>query len=110
MKNLLAALSAGLLLAASPAESPSPTAEEKAAAARELAKAQDKAAANYKESKDKANKGSSSAGATAPGADHANDTPPAQYLTRKEAQTEMPMPGQANDHSSTARETVPSSR
>ena len=36
--------------------------------------------------------------------------PPEKDLTRKEAQTEMPTPGQANDHSSTARETVPSGR
>ena len=122
MKKILAALSAGLLLAAaaSYAELPPPTPEEKAAAAakaekdaatkaqaaKELARAQDKAVANYKK-----NKGSSSAGATAaPGADHASENNPARDLTRKEAQTEMPTPGQANDHSSTARETVPSGR
>lgn len=137
MRKTLVTLAGGLLIgavAASYAELPPPSAQEKAAAAakaekdaaakaqaaKALAKAQDEAVANYKK-----NKGSSSAGATAqprpeqnavtapqatPGADHANVNPPAQDLTRKEAQTEMPTPGQANDHSSTARETVPSSR
>jgi hypothetical protein len=133
MKKILAALAGGLLIgafAASYAELPPRTPEEKAAtvakaeketaekakAAKELAKAQDKAVANYKK-----NKGSSSAGttaepkpeqnsATAPapyqsqGADHAKAKLPDGNLTRQEAQTEMPKPGQANDHSTTARD------
>ena len=115
MKRILAALTGALLigaLAASYAELPPPTPEEKAAAAakaqkdaagkakaaKELAKAQDKAVANYKK-----NKGSSSAGASQ-GADHANAKRPDGELTRQEAQTEMPKPGQANDHSTTARD------
>lgn len=137
MKKILATLAGGLLIgavAASYATLPPPASEEKAAAAakaekdaaakakadKELAKAQDKAVANYRK-----NKGTSSGGATAklnpdqnavtapqavPGADHARVNPPAQDLTRKEAQTDMPTPGQANDHSSTGRETVPSGR
>ncbi len=122
MKKILATLAGGLLIgaaAASYATLPAKTAEEKAAAtakaekdaaakaqaAKELGKAQDRAVANYRK-----NKASSSGGATAPGADHATVNPPVQDLTRKEAQTEMPTPGQANDHSSTARETVPSGR
>lgn len=143
MKTILATLAGGLLIgafAASYATLPAPTPEAKAAAAaktekdaaakakadKELAKAQDKAVANYRK-----NKGDSAAtrrpgtspssGATAEpkpqpdtpgvsGSDHAKPNPPAQDLTRKEAQTEMPTPGQANDHSSTGRETVPSGR
>lgn len=137
MKKILATLAAGLLIgaaAASYAELRPPTPEEKAAAvakaekdtaakataAKELARAQDKAVANYRR-----NRTSSSAGATAqptpeqnavsapqaaPGADHATVNPPTQDLTPQEAQTEMPTPGQANDHSSTGRETVPSGR
>ena len=136
MKRILATLAGGLLIgaaAASYATLPPPTSEEKAAAAakaekdaaakaqaaKELGKAQDRAVANYRK-----NKASSSGGATTearpeqgattapavPGADHATVNPPVQDLTRKEAQTEMPTPGQANDHSSTARETVPSGR
>jgi hypothetical protein len=137
MKKILVTLATGLLLGAvaSPhAKLPPPTAEEKSAAVakaekdstakakaqKELDKAQDRAVVNYRK-----NKGSSSGGATAqpkpeqnavtapqpvPGADHATVNPPAQDLTRKEAQSEMPTPGQANDHSSTGRETVPSGR
>ena len=138
MKKIFVTLASGALIgaiaAASYAELPPPTAQEKAAAAaktekdaaakaqaaKELAAAQDKAVANYKK-----NKGASSGGtATAPapgqnavtapqaptGADHATINPPQGELTRQEAQTEMPTPGQANDHSSTARETVPSGR
>ena len=139
MKKILAVLAGALLVGpfvASYAELPPPTLEakaaaaakaekepaEKAKAAKELARAQDKAVANYKK-----NKGSSSAGATteprpeqnsatapAPsqsqGADHAKANLPDGELTPQEAQTEMPKPGQANDHSSTGRETVPSGR
>ena len=135
MKKIFAVLAgAGALLigafAASYAELPPPTKEEKAAAAakaekaaaekgkaaKELAQAQDKAVANYKK-----NKGSSSAGATAQpkpeqstatapapsqpqGADHATAKLPDADLTEQEAQKEMPKPGQANDHSTTARD------
>jgi hypothetical protein len=133
MKKLLTVLAGGLLigaLAVSYAELPPPTPEEKAAtaakaekaaiekakAAKEVAKAQDKAVANYKK-----NKGSSSAGATvqpkphqnsataqppaqSQGADHANARLPDAELTRHEAQTEMPKPGQVNDYSTPARD------
>jgi hypothetical protein len=140
MKKLLATLAGGLLIgavAASYAELPPPTQEEKAAkaakaekdaaekakAAKELSAAQDKAVANYRKNKG-ASKGASAGGSTAApqpeqsaaqppqasGADHSAPNPPAQDLTRKESQTEMPTPGQANDHSSTGRETVPSGR
>jgi hypothetical protein len=136
MKKLLATLAGGLLIgavAASYAELPPPTQEEKAAkaakaekdaaekakAAKELSAAQDKAVANYRK-----NHRSSAGGSTAQpqpeqnatqpaqasGADHSTPNPPEQDLTRQESQTEMPTPGQANDHSSTARETVPSGR
>jgi hypothetical protein len=133
MKKILGVLAGGLLVgtfAASYAKLPPPTPEEKAAAvakaekeaagkakaAKELAKAQDNTVANYKKYK-----GSSSAGATAEskpeqnsesapapfqsqGADHAQAKLPDGDLTRQEAQTEMPKPGQANDHSTTARD------
>jgi hypothetical protein len=133
MKIVFAVLAGALLIGAfvaSYAELPPPTPEEKAAAAakaekepaetakaaKELAKAQDKAVANYRK-----NQGSSSAGATAEsrpepssatapapsqsqGADHAEAKLPEADLTPQEAQTEMPTPGQANDHSSTARD------
>jgi hypothetical protein len=39
-----------------------------------------------------------------PGADHAHSRPPDADLTRREAQNQMPKPGQANDHSTTARD------
>ena len=137
MTKILAALTGGLLIgavAASYAELPPPTAQEKAAAvakaekdaaakaqaAKELGKAQDRAVANYRKNKASASggattdagpeQGATTAPPAVPGADHATVNPPAQDLTRKEAQTEMPTPGQANDHSSTARETVPSGR
>ena len=133
MKKIFAVLAGGLLMgafAAANAELPPLTAQEKAAAAakaqkaaaekaqdaKELAQAQDKAVANWRK-----NKGASSAGSTtqpaprqgsaaAParpqsqGADHATSMPPDAELTRKEAQSEMPKPGQANDHSTTARD------
>jgi hypothetical protein len=38
------------------------------------------------------------------GADHARSKNPDAELTRREAQREMPKPGQANDHSTTARD------
>jgi hypothetical protein len=139
MKRTLIALTGSLLLglfAVAYAELPPPTSEEKAAAAasaqkaaaekekaaKEVAQAQDKAVANYKK-----NKGaSSSAGATAApkpeensasapapsesqGADHAKSKRPDTDLTPQEAQTEMPKPGQANDHSTTARDSQNSS-
>ena len=117
MKKILVVLAGGLLIgafAASYAELPPPTPEEKAAAAakaekaaaekaktaKELANAQDMAVANYKK-----NKGSQS-----PGADHAEAKLPDRDLTRQEAQTEMPKPGQANDHSTTARDPQNSGR
>ena len=112
MRKLLAILAGGLLIGAvagSFAKLPSPTPEEKATAAakaekeaaakakaaKELATAQDRAVANYRK-----NKGSFST----KGADHANAPAPDRELTRKEAQTEMPTPGQANDHSTPARD------
>ena len=132
MNRILAVIAGALLICAfavAYAELPPPTPEEKAAAAakaqkdsaekakaaKELAKAQDKAVANYKK------KGSSSAGTTAQpkaqansttvpapfqsqGANHAKEKRPDADLTRHEAQTEMPKPGQANDHSTTARD------
>jgi hypothetical protein len=133
MKKILATLAGGLLIgafAASYAELPPPTPEEKAAAAakaqkdtadkakaaKELAHAQDKAVANYKKNKRPSSAGSTaepkpeqdSAAAQAPaqsqGADHAKAKLPDGELTRQEAQTEMPKPGQANDHSTTARD------
>ena len=134
MNRILAVLAGGMLIgafAAAYAELPPPTPQEKAAAAakaekaaaekakdaKELARAQDKAVANWRK-----NKGSSSAGTTQPasqgsaaapapqseGADHATSRRPDAELTREEAQTEMPKPGQANDHSTTARDPVPS--
>jgi hypothetical protein len=136
MKTILATLAGGLLIgafAASHAELPPPTPEEKAAAAakakkdavekakdaQEVAQAQDKAVANYRKSNK--GKGSSPAGATAQpapqenpgnaqapaesqGADHANAGRPDSELTPHEAQTEMPKPGQANDYSTPARD------
>jgi hypothetical protein len=138
MKKILAVLAGALLIGAfvaSYAKLPPPAPEEKAAAAakaekdvaakakaaKELANAQDKAVANYKK-----NKGSSSAGATAEpkpeqsfanapapsqsqGPDHATAKPPDGELTQQEAQTGMPKPGQANDHSTTARDPQDSS-
>jgi hypothetical protein len=134
MNKVLAVLAGGLLVgafAAAYAELPPPSDQEKAAAAakaekaaaekaqdaKELARAQDKAVANWRK-----NKGSSSSAGTttqpalqqgstaAParpqseGADHATSRRPDSELTREEAQTEMPKPGQANDHSTTARD------
>jgi hypothetical protein len=137
MKRILATLAGGLLIgavAASYATLPAPTPEEKATAAakaekdaaakaqaaKELGKAQDRAVANYRKNKASSSggattearpeQGATTAPSTVPGADHTTVNPPVQDLTRKEAQTEMPTPGQANDHSSTARETVPSGR
>ena len=134
MNRILAVLGGGLLIgafAAANAELPPPSPQEKAAAAakaekaaaekakdaKELARAQDKAVANWRK-----NKGSSSSGGTAAqpapqqgssrapaasssqGADHSKAEQPDSELTRREAQTQMPMPGQANDHSTTARD------
>ena len=47
---------------------------------------------------------------SAPGADHARSISPTEEPSAKEERQKMPLPGQANDHSSTARETVPSGR
>jgi hypothetical protein len=135
MRRMLITLAGGLLLgavAASYAELPPPTPEEKAAAAakaqkaeadkakaaREVSRAQDKAVGNYRK-----NKGSSSTGATvqpeaqppaaaqAPaqsgqsqGADHSKAGMPDAELTPHEAQSEMPKPGQVNDYSTPARD------
>ena len=120
MNKVLAVLAGGVLIgafAAAHAELPPPSAQEKAAAAakaqkaagekaqdaKELARAQDRAVANWRK-----NKGASSAGTTtAPqsqGADHSKAKRPDSELTRQEAQTEMPKPGQANDHSTSARD------
>jgi hypothetical protein len=139
MNKVLAVLAGGLLIgafAAANAELPPPSAQEKAAAAakaekaaaekakdaKELARAQDKAVAIWRK-----NKGASSGGTTAQpaprqgassapaasqsqGADHSKAKRPDAELTRQEAQTEMPKPGQANDHSTTAREAAPSGK
>jgi hypothetical protein len=132
MKRFLIALTGSLLLclfAVAYAELPPPTPEEKAAAAagaekaaaekskaaKEVAQAQDKAVANYKK-----NKGASSGASVPPkpqqdapaaqapapsqGADHSNASSPDSDLTRHEAQTQMPKPGQVNDYSTPARD------
>jgi len=139
MKRTLILLAGGLLIgavAASYAELPPPTPQEKAAAAdkakkaeiekakaaKEVAQAQDKAVANYKK-----NQRSSAGGQTAQpeqpqaspaarapaqsqGADHSNAGRPDAELTPHEAQTEMPKPGQANDYSTPERDPQNSSR
>jgi hypothetical protein len=106
MNRILAVLAGGLLVgafAAAYAELPPPTAQEKAAAAakaekaaaekakaaKALANAQDRAVANHRKQQ---------------GANHATARSPDAELTRQEAQTKMPKPGQANDHSTTARD------
>lgn len=90
---------------------PAPSAEEKAAAtakaekdaaakskaAKDLSGAHDSAADNYRK-----NKGKSAIRSR--GADHSKSRSPDAELTRQEAQNEMPKPGQANDHSTTARD------
>jgi hypothetical protein len=137
MNKILAVLAGGLLIgafAAANAELPPPTPQEKAAAAakaekaaaekaadaKELARAQDKAVANWRKNKGASSagtatqpaprQGSSSAPAASQGADHSKAKRPDSELTREEAQTEMPKPGQANDHSTTARDPQNSSR
>lgn len=132
MNRILAVLAGGLLVgafAAAYAELPPPTPQEKAAAAakaqkdtadkamaaKELALAQDKAVANWRKNTGLASAGTTTQpaprqGSAAPapsapqGADHSNAKQPDSELTRREAQTQMPMPGQANDHSTTARD------
>jgi hypothetical protein len=132
MNRILAVLAGGLLVgafAAAYAELPPPTPQEKAAAAakaqkdtadkamatKELAQAQDKAVANWRKNTGLASAGTTTQpaprqGSAAPapsapqGADHSNAKQPDSELTRREAQTQMPMPGQANDHSTTARD------
>jgi hypothetical protein len=137
MRNVLLPVTVSLLIGAvvpSHAELPAPTTAEKAAAAATPAKdaaeqartakalesAQDKAVSNYRKSQrssspptapaQKPPHDATSVPALQPGADHAAVNPPTKTLTGKEAQTKMPTPGQANDHSSTSRETVPSGR
>jgi hypothetical protein len=130
MKKVLAVLLAGLLIgafAASHAELPAvppksdaeKTADaQKTAAAKAkdtdlLNKAQEKAVANYRKDKGtsmdtrKKAVAESKPGLNAPnrrGADHADAISPQHEPTRQEEATAMPMPGQANDHSSTARD------
>jgi hypothetical protein len=133
MKSALITLAGGLLIgavAASYAELPPPTPEEKTAAAskaqkaesekakaaKEVAQAQDKAVANYKKNKRSSSSGATaqpeqpqdSAAARAParsqGADHSNAGAPDGELTPKEVQSEMPKPGQVNDYSTPERD------
>ncbi len=133
MNRILAVLAGGLLIgafAAANAELPPPSPQEKAAAAataqkaaaekakdaKQLARAQDKAVANWRKNKGLASTGTTAQPApqqspsTAPaasssqGADHSKAEQPDSELTRREAQTQMPIPGQANDHSTTARD------
>jgi len=134
MKKLVAAIAAGALLgvgAASfaklPPMPPKSDAEKKAEAekaavtkakdAADLAKAQERAVANYK----KTHKAGDAVGADHRGAvgadrrdaagaddrdvgaDHRRSMSSQDELTPREAETAMPMPGQANDHSSPAR-------
>jgi len=131
MKPILAVLAGGLLIGAfsgANAELPPLTNQEKvgaaaklekataekARAATSLARAQDRAVANYRMNKasssvgtmtqPKAPHGTAAAAAPAQGADHSRAGRPDAELSRREAQTEMPKPGQANDHSTTARD------
>lgn len=78
MRSLIAVLAGGALLA-SPAFSQEPKDAQKPAATKQKRKA-------------------------TRGADHARPKNPDSELTRREAQREMPKPGQANDHSTTARD------
>ena len=139
MKRTLITLAGGLLIGAvagSYAELPPPTPQAKAAAAaaaekaevdkakaaKEVARAQDKAVANYRKNKGSAAGGqtvqpapqqpspAAQAPATSQGADHSNAGAPDAELTRQEAQTEMPKPGQTNDYSTPARDPQNSSR
>jgi hypothetical protein len=91
LPKLLLVVGGGLLLASiaslPSAKSPAPAAEEKAAAS---AKARKDAEAKPAR--------------RSPGADHSRPRSPDAELTRREAQNEMPKPGQANDHSTTARD------
>ena len=133
MKPILAVLAGGLLIGAfsgANAELPPLTNQEKvgaaaklekataekARAATSLARAQDRAVANYRMNKASSSVGTmtqptaphGTAAAPAPGpaqgADHSRARRPDAELSRREAQTEMPKPGQANDHSTTARD------
>lgn len=129
MKRALTILAAGLMLgafAATQAKLPPPTPEEmaaaaanaqkaeteKAKAAQQVSRAQDRAVASYRKNK---GKDASSAGATAQhgqsqGAEHSNARLPDSELTPREAQTQMPKPGQVNDYSTPARDPQNSSR
>ena len=49
-------------------------------------------------------KSAPSASSGSSGANHAEPVSPTQEPTRKQEQTEMPLPGQANDHSTRARD------
>ena len=105
MKRFFAVLAGGVLIgafAAANAELPPPSAQEKAAA---TAKTQKDAAEKAKNAKELAQaQGKAVANWQSQGADHATSRRPDGELTRHEAQTEMPKPGQANDHSTTARD------
>jgi hypothetical protein len=48
--------------------------------------------------------GGSSSASGSSGANHAGTISPKEEPTRKQEQTEMPLPGQANDHSTLARD------
>lgn len=106
MRSAIAVLSIGLLMgtlagahAKLPAVAPKGETEkaaeaqkaaaEKARNAELLRKAHDRAAANYRRNR---------------GADHSRSMPAHHEPTRKEQATQMPLPGQANDHSSPARQ------
>jgi len=110
MKRALTILAAGLMLGAAAAKAQKAD-SEKAKAAQELSRAQDRAVANYRKN---TGKDSSPAGATAQpqpqGADHSSVRLPDSELTRHEAQTEMPKPGQVNNYSTPARDPQNSSR
>ncbi len=87
MKTILVAAGGAFLLAFSAAPwatPPAPTAQEKDAA-KQARKAKARAP-------------------PATGAEHARPNNPDSELTRREAQNQMPKPGQANDHSTTARD------
>jgi hypothetical protein len=131
MKRILFMFAGSLMLGAttaSYAKLPPPTPEEKAAAAvkaekdaagkakaaKDLSEAQDKAVTIYRKARGvpaaaadakPTAKPQSPAGAThSTGADHSRSRLPDAELTRREAQNQMPKPGQANDHSTTARD------
>jgi len=120
MKRLFAIVAGSVIgLGIGHAKLPAPSGEQKAAAegkaqqeaaakakaAKELAGAQERAAENYRRNRDHRNK-PATGNVRDPriGANHAEAESRGKDLTRHEAQTEMPTPGQANDHSTTARD------